>query len=275
MRQLSTTGQKMLASLAERHGFSPEAILNMMEAVINGNGGMAQFNHPEFAGAGQWMRGGMTMLSDMFNSQLKGRVDRLCSELSSLIAAQPELGRIGSFQTQSQGSEPRAQTQDPQGSWKQHRINQAAEGSSLFVSEPVHNSAPWWPADLGEPNSVGAQNDIRYAYFAQSHRLAIESGGKLKLYDTLDHQISGISQHQSQGGSVIFTSQYGQVDLTRLPLISVGDVSAEPKAQEPLPSQDQQGDIFTMIERLAGLRAKGILTEEEFSTKKAELLNRL
>jgi hypothetical protein len=38
---------------------------------------MAQFNHPEFAGSGQWMQGGMLMLGDMFNHALKGRVDAL------------------------------------------------------------------------------------------------------------------------------------------------------------------------------------------------------
>jgi hypothetical protein len=34
-------------------------------------------------------------------------------------------------------------------------------------------------------------------------------------------------------------------------------------------------DIVETIERLAELRQKNILTEEEFASKKAELLNRL
>jgi hypothetical protein len=38
-------------------------------------------------------------------------------------------------------------------------------------------------------------------------------------------------------------------------------------------STDQ--DVFATIEKLAGLRAKGILTEDEFQAKKAELLARL
>jgi hypothetical protein len=37
----------------------------------------------------------------------------------------------------------------------------------------------------------------------------------------------------------------------------------------------QATDIFTTLERLAELRHKGILSEEEFATKKAELLRRL
>ena len=45
----------------------------MLESVVNGNGAMAQFSHPEFGGSGQWMRGGMIMVSDMFNNYLKGR----------------------------------------------------------------------------------------------------------------------------------------------------------------------------------------------------------
>jgi hypothetical protein len=34
-------------------------------------------------------------------------------------------------------------------------------------------------------------------------------------------------------------------------------------------------DIFAAIERLAGLKQKGILSEEEFTAKKAELLARI
>ena len=34
-------------------------------------------------------------------------------------------------------------------------------------------------------------------------------------------------------------------------------------------------DIFAAIESLAGLHQRGILTDEEFATKKAELLGRL
>src|ERR1700733_9452577 len=105
MRQLSSAGEQAVNDLAQRHGFSPDAVAIMLDAVINGNGGMAQFNHPEFGGSGQWMRGGMTMIGDMFNNSLKGRVDALCFELSGLIASQPGLIQTGSFQSQSQGGQ--------------------------------------------------------------------------------------------------------------------------------------------------------------------------
>ncbi|HVZ33699.1 MAG TPA: SHOCT domain-containing protein, partial [Polyangiaceae bacterium] len=72
MRQLSVEGQRVVQDLSARHGFSPDAVAHMLFAVLDGNGSMAQFQHPEFAGSGQWMRGGMIMLGDMFNNYLKG-----------------------------------------------------------------------------------------------------------------------------------------------------------------------------------------------------------
>jgi hypothetical protein len=48
--------------------------------------------------------------------------------------------------------------------------------------------------------------------------------------------------------------------------------------QHPQPSHietAQEIDIFAKIERLADLHQKGILSPEEFATKKAELLSRL
>ncbi len=41
------------------------------------------------------------------------------------------------------------------------------------------------------------------------------------------------------------------------------------------PSSPPASDPLALIERLAGLRQKGILNEEEFAAKKAELLARL
>ncbi|HYP57121.1 MAG TPA: SHOCT domain-containing protein, partial [Beijerinckia sp.] len=96
MRQFSEAGEKTIRDLAQRHGFSFDAVTQMLDAVVNGNGRMAQFNHPEFGGAGQWMQGGMIMLSDMFNHGLKGRIDGLCQELSALVTAEPGLVSNGS-----------------------------------------------------------------------------------------------------------------------------------------------------------------------------------
>jgi hypothetical protein len=77
----------------------------------------------------------------------------------------------------------------------------------------------WWPEELGEhPNSAGGQNETRYAFFGDRKRLAVDTGdGKVQLYDTGDHCIFGVHQHQSGSGrKVTFTSQHGEVDLARL-----------------------------------------------------------
>ena len=98
MRKLSPAGQQVVNDLAQRHGFGADAVAVMLDAVMNGNGSLAQFSHHEFGGSGQWMRGGMIMIGDMFNNTLKGRINALCSELSTLVASQPGLIQTGSFQ---------------------------------------------------------------------------------------------------------------------------------------------------------------------------------
>ncbi len=305
MRQLSAAGQTIIDEIARRHGFSVDGTLHMLDAVLNGNGSMAQFNHPDFSGSGQWMRGGMTMVSDMFNNQLKGRVDGLCAELSSLVATQPDVLRSGSFQSQSQsgGQEHmQAQTSHAGPAIGQHNpesmfvcdgagqaLARAFTPSSLFVPPTPGTTGDWWPADLRWPDSTGSQNGVRYACFAQARRLVIEVGGAVTVYDTGDHQIGGFSQQQSAGGTLSFSSQYGRVDVHRLPVISVNGQPPSPgpsetmqphvahvqTPQQPVSSAATEQDIFAIIERLADLRGKGILSDEEFQLKKSELLRRI
>ncbi|NOT83727.1 MAG: SHOCT domain-containing protein [Methylococcaceae bacterium] len=282
MNQLTPEGQQIINNLAQRYHFSPDAVFSLLQSVINGNGSMAQFSHPEFGGSGQWMRGGMIMLGDMFNNGLKNSVGGLCQELANLVANQPGLIQSGSFQSQNQGN----QQQNNYGN-NQPQNNSSATGTvSLFVPPPAGSSGNWWPAGLQFPNSTGAQNNVRYAYFATIRRLAIEVNGHVTLYDTLDHQIGGFSQQQSVGGSIIFTSQYGLVDVSTLPIIAIDNVPVPiPVQPQPVPAfhanpvntQDagQEADIFGAIEKLANLKDKGILTDSEFSDKKAELLARL
>lgn len=300
MRQLTLQGRQAIDDIARRHGFSAEAVTAMLWAVVQGQGSMAQFGHPEFGGPGQWMRGGMTMVSDMFNHALKARVDGLCNELAGLVANQPELMHGGgSFQSQSQGSGRMPGQQ--QSAWS-GGAQPSGEGvpqttASLFVPA-AGDGGDWWGPGLGRPNSSGAQNGVRYAYFAQARRLAIELHGRVTVYDTLDHHIGGVSQQQSCSGSLSFTSQHGLVNVNSLPVVSVDGrppaaasartpplttttplptpTSTAPVPQAGAPSRLPQGlDVFAAIERLAELHARGVLTAEEFSTKKAELLSRL
>ena len=276
--QLTDQGRQKIDELARRYAVSTDAVMTMLQAVVNGHGSMAQFSHPELGGSGQWMQGGMTMVGDMFNYGLKSKVDGLCSELSQLLGQQPFVPPPASTQSQSQ-----------------------QDGVSLFVPDaPGLASGHWWPAELGSPNGTGAQNQVRYAYFSAPRRLAVDLNGHVTVYDTRDHQIGGVSQQQGGGSSLTFTSQYGTVGVSSLPIVSLDGVpssapaprvagapsvapaaapsSVPPSAPPSAPtSRDtaQEADIFTKIERLADLHKKGVLSEQEFSAKKAELLARL
>jgi len=275
LQQLTDQGRQRIDELAHRYSVSADAVMTLLQALVNTNGNMAQFNHWELGGGGQWMRGGMTMVGDMFNYGLKSKVDGLCSELSQLLSQQPFVPFATSFQSQSQGG---GQLQGG---------NAAARSVSLFVPEaPGRASGQWWPAELGYPNGSGAQNQVRYAYFNSAHRLAVEVNGHVTVYDSLDHQIGGVSQQQGIGGSVTLTSQYGTVSVSSLPIVSVDGVPSKapevPSAPAPMPHPEpnraetaQETDIFAKIERLADLQQKGILSPEEFAAKKAELLSRL
>ena len=276
MARWTEQGEKLVNDVANRYGASIDAVSMMLDSVLRGNGTMAQFNIYELGGSGQWMRGGMTMVGDMFNYQLKSKVDGICGDLSSAIVDQ-----------------------------NMQVVPPPPAGS--------RNSSQWWPSDLGPPNTSGSQNQYRYAYFAGMHRLAISDGQSVTVYDTLDHNIGGVSQQQGGVAGVGFTSQYGNVDLRTLPLVSgtpVGAPIQTPIAiQEPIQVQapiapvstnvqsepmqttansasssavTQTGqnapsneDLFSMIERLAKLRDAGALTEDEFVAKKTELLARL
>jgi Short C-terminal domain len=258
--QLTDQGRQKIDELARRYAVSSDAVTTLLQAVVNGNGSMAQFSHPELGGGGQWMRGGMTMVGDMFNYGLKVKVEGLCSELSQLLAEQPFV------------PSPSVQSQ--------------SQGGSLFVPEaPGRAAGQWWPAELGSANGAGAQNQIRYAYFNPARRLAVDLNGHVTVYDTLDHQIGGVSQQQGGGSSLTFTSQYGTVSVSSLPIVSVDGVppaaparvtpAAAPPSTPPAAETAPEADIFVKIERLADLHRKGVLSEQEFSAKKAELLDRL
>jgi hypothetical protein len=91
--------------------------------------------------------------------------------------------------------------------------------SPMKPMEPMKAPERWWPEELGEnPNSAGGQNKTCYAFFGDRQRLAVDTGnGKVQVYDTGDHRISGVQQHQSgDGKKVTFTSQHGEVDLATL-----------------------------------------------------------
>ncbi len=267
MQNLTPAGINLVNDLSARYNLSNDAVIAMLIAVNNGGGTMAQFNCPELGGGGQWMQGGMTMVGDMFNMGLKSTVDNLCSELSSALAT-----------------------------------------TEVFPPIPRGTSASnqWWPVELGTPFSSGAQNNTRYAVFPQ--RLAVDLNGQVTIYDTLDNNIGGVSQQQGGDNSLTFSSQYGTIAVSSLPIVSGSNtvsgsgITAPPKTNflEPEPvnaipdaepdntvfepaamtspaiqSESSADSIIELIDKLAHLHEAGALSDDEFSSKKSELLSRL
>jgi len=275
--RLTDQGLQKINDLAQRYGVSADAVMTLLQALLNSKGTMAQFDHRELGGAGQWMPGGMTMVGDMFNHGLKAKVDGLCSELSQILALQPFVPFPAIFQSQSQRQGGRQQ-EGGHDLFDTGSVSFDTGSVSLFVPEtPGRPSGQWWPVELGFLSGTGAQNQVRYAYFNRTHRLAVELDGNVTVYDTLDHEISGVAQQQGRGGSLTLTSQHGTVSISTLPIVQTE--ASEPRtapASEPYrPDSPQETDLFAKIERLAELHKKGILSSEEFAAKKAELLSRL
>jgi hypothetical protein len=52
---------------------------------------MAQFSHADFGGMSQWSPG-MSMVGDMFNTQLKAKLDALCSDIAAYLEPFPTAG---------------------------------------------------------------------------------------------------------------------------------------------------------------------------------------
>lgn len=194
MQQLSAEGQRLVSELAQRHGFSADAVSTLIYAVLQGDGTAAKLSHPELAGTGQWTPG----------DRAKGRVDALYKEITTVLAQDP-----GPLQP---GHLPSC-TQEAAADQSEGR---AFGQSRLFV--PVH----WWPEELGTPSATGAQNNVRYAYFADTQRLAVETGAEVWVYDTQDHRIGGLAPQQAGDTSITFKSQFGTVNLAALPVITRG-----------------------------------------------------
>jgi hypothetical protein len=306
MRKLTPEGEKLIADIANRHRVSVEAAMTMLEAVSQGGGSQAQFNHYELGGYGQWQRGGMIMIGDMFNNGLKSTVDSLASELSNLIMNEPQQGGgmyAPSYQSQNQSSG--SQSQGSGGGWQSqgsggwsgggsHGGGYSGGTSAIFEPMSSQSSGDWWPTDLGHPSSVGSQNDMRYAYFPGARRLALYRNGQTEILDTGDHQISGFGQQQGGSDSITLSSQLGTVTLNQLRRVGATPEAAPTPTPAPAPvftnpepatfaappastgsTPSDPAAILSLLEKLGDLRDKGFLSEDEFAAKKAELLQRL
>ena len=105
---------------------------------------MAQFSHADFGGMSQWSHG-VSTVDDMFNAQLKSKLDALCTDITAHLDAETADG-----------------------------IHSSSDEVSYRL---MGHSSEWLPSGLGWPGAVGVQNDLRYAVYPEAHRLVIDDRG--------------------------------------------------------------------------------------------------
>ena len=186
---MSANDGDLVDRMAKKHSVSPAAAGVVLAALRSGGGRMAQFSHADFGGMSQWSPC-MSMVGDMFNTQLKAKLDALCTDIAAHLDASETADRARS------------------------------EGDEVSYRSQTRTE-DWWPAGFGRPGAVGAQNDLRYAVFPETRRLVIDDRGALSVYDTGSHRIFGVAQAQSAHRTLTFTSQDGLVRIADLPRVSV------------------------------------------------------
>jgi hypothetical protein len=171
--------------LAKKYSVSPAAVQVVLAALRSGGGRMAQFSHADFGGMSQWSPG-MSMVGDMFNTQLKAKLDALCTDIAAHLTSETTGARV--------------------------------TREEISYRSPAR-SEDWWPDGLGRPGAVGAQNDLRCAVFPETRRLVIDDQGAVSVYDTGSHRIFGVAQAQSADRTLTSTSQDGLVRIADLPMV--------------------------------------------------------
>ena len=184
---MSADDGDLVDRMAKKHSVSPAAVQVVLAALQRGGGRMAQFSHADFGGMSQWSPG-MSMVGDMFNTQLQAKLDALCSDIAAHLDTSETAG--------------------------------GTRAEAEFSYRSPSRSDDWWPAGSGRPGAVGAQNNLRYAVFPETRRLVIDDQGTVSVYDTGSHRIFGVAQAQSADRTLTFTSQDGLVRIADLPKVS-------------------------------------------------------
>lgn len=234
-----------IATLAEQYGFSEPAVRHLFEAIAEGGGDMALFDHPELQGPGQWMRGGLLLTTTPADRVFNNRIEALCNALSGLYRRQSDAAASS-----------------------HRRVDANARAWDTTASAQQR----WWPSDWGEPAASGALGNYGYAFFDGAQRLAIRHGDDVALYETGGHHITGIAHAQPDTlANLVLTTPSRE-----LPLVELRPCAAQASDVRGSAGGDRNmNNILQAIEKLGALHREGVLSDEEFAANKRELLARL
>ena len=176
--------------MAGRYGVSLDAALTLLDALGQGNGAQAQFNHPDTGGMGQWSQGGMIMIrrrvqprSQTPRLRALQRAGRALARAAAGAIAIAERGRRGEPVRRRGGRiEPMVA----------RRIGQpGVDGrAKRYCATPIS------PAFAGSPSS---------------------RAGAFSVYDSGEHMVSQVLSGAGRRPDADFTSQLGVVRVADLP----------------------------------------------------------
>jgi hypothetical protein len=270
-----------IADIAQRHGLSRDAVLAMLIAVNAGGGTMAQFSIPELGGSGQWMQGGMTMVGDMFDNALKARVDALCGELAQLLATTrvfpasttDHRGGFGSA-----GWWP-SDLGVPSASGGQNDARYAIFPNTRRLAIQVDGVTRVF--DTGEHQIGGVQQQQGGRYGTVSFTSQF---GTFDVSSLRELGAEQVAETPTAAPAPQVQADPAPRQAPQAPAPGSGSGSGPgpaagagsgPAAGAASGATGDYAAIVAAIESLAGLHQRGILSDEEFATKKAELLSRL
>lgn len=297
MDNLTDKGRAALEAAAARQGFSPDAARAMLDALTAGRGTQAQFSHPELGGMGQWSRSGMLMIGDMFNNGLKARVDALANELAPLA------GDPGTFAAPPAGGVRGGSDWWPEGLGAPSSVGGQNDMRYAVFPEArrlaVDRGGKVTLYDTGEHQIGGASQQQggsqTLTFSSQLGTVSLDAlpvvGGKGESSAPKAEAAASPSARvqedmpASAPGAVPPASTPRAEAPASAPRADAPSPAAAPAARPAQggtahggaasPAAASGGDPLALLERLADLRSKGIISDEEFAAKKAELLARL
>ena len=210
--------QQTIGRLSERYQVSAEAVSTLAEAMRRGGNRMAQFSHPDLGGHGQWLPG-MTQIGDMFNRELRHRVEGLCADLSSAMDAADEAefstrlpptdragGRTDHDSLYMKPMEPIKPMKAMEPMKPMHGFESARRNAGGRKSWANRRTPP-----EGRTRCVTPISRTRTGW--RSTKAAAKSG----FTTPVGHKISGVQQRQSGGArKLVFTSEQGEMNLAAL-----------------------------------------------------------
>ena len=232
---------------------------------------------------GQWSQGGMLMIGDMFNNALEvpGRPARAtsCRRWCAVKAGRCPRPRSRNGRAPARrATRARAAARPPASACSSPAPAVPATGGRPSSARPLRSvprTTSATPASLrptGWRSSSAALRSRCSTPRPPDHRL-LPAAGRRHILDLHQSARAGAGgRPAASSGRRARQHPWSAPPPAEAPTPAV---TAAPASQPPAAGSATDDEIFSRIERLAELKQKGILTEEEFAAKKGELLARL